>query len=244
MVDHLIRYTPKSTCPNSEANALPLVRSRSRGKPLSADIGVPPAPTANIHTAAVPEQSRPDAFQGQNVARSTRGPTPSLAATVASNAGHATDRTEGPTSTYTVGRNRPPKHTQFKKGQSGNPKGRPKGAKNIWTILQEEADAMVAFTENGKPTKASKTTLAIKSAMNKAVKGDLRALHLILRLFEKHGPPHTEVDAETAQQSEIAANRVETDAEILEMLGLSAFVTPRRDTAPSPVVPPEKPPVQ
>jgi hypothetical protein len=90
--------------------------------------------------------------------------------------------------TYDVGYGKPPKHTQFKSGQSGNPKGRTKGARNIWTILQDEAQIVVAFSENGKPTKASKTELAIKSAMNKAVKGDLRALQIILKLFETHAP--------------------------------------------------------
>ena len=39
---------------------------------------------------------------------------------------------------YEVGYGKPPVHTQFKPGQSGNPKGRPKGAKNKRPKLNEE----------------------------------------------------------------------------------------------------------
>jgi Family of unknown function (DUF5681) len=69
----------------------------------------------------------------------------------------------------TVGRGRPPRHTQFRKGTTGNPKGRPKGSKNLSTYIMEAARYPVTATVNGRARKIStlqSTTLqlAIKAA--------------------------------------------------------------------------------
>ena len=51
---------------------------------------------------------------------------------------------------YEVGHGKPPKHTQFKPGESGNPKGRPKGTKNLATDLSEELAEMIVVNEGGR----------------------------------------------------------------------------------------------
>ena len=57
---------------------------------------------------------------------------------------------------YEVGYGKPPKHSQFKTGQSGNPKGRKKGVKNINTILDGILNEKVVLSENGSTYKISK----------------------------------------------------------------------------------------
>ena len=58
--------------------------------------------------------------------------------------------------TYSVGYGRPPEETRFKPGQSGNPKGRPKGSKNLRTLFAEELRRSVTLKENGKTRRVPK----------------------------------------------------------------------------------------
>lgn len=78
--------------------------------------------------------------------------------------------------TYLVGYRKPPKHTQFRKGQSGNLRGRRKRKINIGTLLSEELRRQLAFNENGRRSSDCKLSLMIKQVVNKAVAGDFRPL--------------------------------------------------------------------
>jgi hypothetical protein len=84
---------------------------------------------------------------------------------------------------YKVGKGRPPKHTQFKPGQSGHPPGRPKGVRNLRSDLAAEFSKVVRVTENGRTLKVTKQQLMIKTLYAKAAKGDVRAL---IKLFDLH----------------------------------------------------------
>ena len=84
---------------------------------------------------------------------------------------------------YEVGYGKPPKHTQFKPGESGNPKGRPKGTKNLATDLSEELAEKIVVNEGGKQLKISKQRAMIKSLLAKALKGDTRAATVLLKLL-------------------------------------------------------------
>jgi len=94
---------------------------------------------------------------------------------------------------YEVGYARPPKQSQFKPGQSGNAKGRVSGARSFRTDLEAELRTEVPVTENGKMTLLRKQALAVKALVNKAAKGDVRALIILidqiarLHLDEKDG---------------------------------------------------------
>jgi hypothetical protein len=73
-----------------------------------------------------------------------------------------------------VGYGKPPKRTQFKKGESGNPRGRPKGAKSISTIVEEELNRKIEVTENGKTVRRPVRQLIVRAAVREAVKGSVK----------------------------------------------------------------------
>ena len=87
---------------------------------------------------------------------------------------------------YEVGYCKPPKHSQFKTGQSGNPKGRPKNTKNLKTDLKEEIYEHIQITEGGQPSSVTKQRAILKRTVEKALKGDMRATELIIKLIATH----------------------------------------------------------
>jgi hypothetical protein len=119
---------------------------------------------------------------------------------------------------FEVGYGKPPRHTQFQKGTSGNAKGRPRGAKNLKTDLVEELQEQVLIREGGKGKAVSKQRAMIKSLMARAVKGDTRAANLLLTMFLKLVPDEVD-DKETN-------NLTETDLAILERFKKDAMKSP------------------
>ena len=81
-----------------------------------------------------------------------------------------------------VGYGRPPSHTRFQPGQSGNPDGRPKGHRNLKTELEEELAERIRVTEGGKERRISKRRALVKAQLAKAIKGDPRAARVIFDL--------------------------------------------------------------
>jgi len=74
-----------------------------------------------------------------------------------------------------VGFKRPPKHTRFKPGQSGNAKGRPKHARNLKTEFLEELGEVIRVREGDRELKISKQRAFVKALVSAAIKGDMRA---------------------------------------------------------------------
>lgn len=88
---------------------------------------------------------------------------------------------------YAVGYGKPPKHTQFKKGTSGNKKGRPKGTKNFETLFQEEINQSIVITENGQRRRITKGKAIAKQLTNKAATGDLKAIQQTMHFSRELG---------------------------------------------------------
>ena len=88
--------------------------------------------------------------------------------------------------TNKIGYAKPPKHTRFAKGRSGNPKGRPMGSKNLAMMMIEELTQPVPIVENGKRTKIPKIRAAVRQALNRAMVGDFKALQQIVIMLRSH----------------------------------------------------------
>jgi hypothetical protein len=106
---------------------------------------------------------------------------------------------------YPVGYGKPPKHTQFKKGQSGNPKGRPRGSKDFATLIDNELEEPVSATENGRTKTVSKLAALVKQLVNKAVSGDLPATKMLLPQMERREEANRRAIAEAQTPSRIPA---------------------------------------
>jgi hypothetical protein len=80
-----------------------------------------------------------------------------------------------------VGYKQPPVETQFKKGQSGNPKGRPKGRKSLSQLIQEELDTKVTVVKDGKRLTLTTAQVMAKRLVRSAASGDHKAIQTLSR---------------------------------------------------------------
>lgn len=81
---------------------------------------------------------------------------------------------------YEVGYGRPPKKTQFKPGQSGNPKGRPRGAKGEDTIFRQVISTKVPMSVRGKVRQVPLLEAVWMRIAGDALKGNSKAAMLLL----------------------------------------------------------------
>jgi hypothetical protein len=99
-----------------------------------------------------------------------------------------------------VGYGKPPQTTRFRKGQSGNPRGRPRGSRNFASLVDEALAEPVMINENGRRKKATKLQVIVKQLVNKAAQGDHRSIQLLMafterqQLLGKDGKPLTIVE--------------------------------------------------
>jgi hypothetical protein len=84
---------------------------------------------------------------------------------------------------YAVGYGKPPLHTRFQKGRSGNPKGRPRGKKNMSTVLNTALNAWIVVIENGRRKKITKREAIVTQLVNKSAAADLKATRIVLAML-------------------------------------------------------------
>lgn len=98
---------------------------------------------------------------------------------------------------YEVGYKKPPKTRQFKKGQSGNPAGRPKGIKNSSTLAYEIGNEMIDVTINGEAQQISFLEAVIRGMWNKGLKEQkLDTIRFLTELYDKraHDMKHNSIE--------------------------------------------------
>tara|TARA_R110001606_G_scaffold271400_5_gene420018 strand:- start:2120 stop:2584 length:465 start_codon:yes stop_codon:yes gene_type:complete len=112
-----------------------------------------------------------------------------------------------------VGYANPPKANQFQPGKSGNPKGRPKGPKDINTILHERLNMRIKIREGGRTKSVSILEAKIAQLTKSMLEGDDKATNLILRLLQ-----HYRRDAEDAGKPSDRVFSEEDDRQLIEEL--------------------------
>ena len=130
---------------------------------------------------------------------------------------------EVPECAKSVGYGTPPEATRFRKGVSGNPRGRPRGSLNVATVFTKTLRERVVINENGQRKTVTKLEAALKQMVNKAASGDIRALRELLELAR---------DAEARQNVPGVQNPVidELDQEVID--GIMQRLNPEQEGGP------------
>ena len=112
---------------------------------------------------------------------------------------------------HEVGYGKPPRETRFTKGQSGNPRGRPCGAKNLKTLVNEALDETIIVTENGGRRRLTKREAILTQLVNRSATADFRAIKILLDLLR-----NIEAQSESADPETSGFN--DADEKVLEQL--------------------------
>ena len=112
---------------------------------------------------------------------------------------------------YEVGYGKPPRDTRFPKGQSGNPRGRPPGAKNLKTLLSEALNEPVIVTENGGRRKVTKRQAIVTQLVNRSATADFRAIKILLDIVR-------DIERQTEPTAPETSDFSEADEKVLEQI--------------------------
>jgi hypothetical protein len=88
---------------------------------------------------------------------------------------------------YHVGYGKPPKTTRFRAGKSGNPKGRPIGAKSLSNLVRQELDRRTEVTIAGQRRRLPNREIMVRRWAELALKGDQKAMQILAKLDEAGG---------------------------------------------------------
>jgi hypothetical protein len=133
---------------------------------------------------------------------------------------------------YAIGRGKPPLHAGFQKGRSGNPRGRPPGAKSLAILLAEALNQPVAVAENGRRRRMTKREVVVAQLVNQSAAADPRATKLLLDMIRDL---ERRAEAASAPAPALAAADEEVVMQLIERLRrmIGDEITPPSPAAPT-----------
>lgn len=131
-------------------------------------------------------------------------------------------------SNHESGYGKPPKHTRFKPGQSGNPRGRPRGHMSTMQLLEKHLNTMITVMFDGKHKKMTRREALIIKLLAVAGSGKDKVLKHVLDMQILH-------EAQTPQETVDAVSDAQDEAVIKNLLHQHGVATPtHQDPAPIP----------
>ena len=128
--------------------------------------------------------------------------------------------------TGVVGYGKPPAKTQFKKGISGNPRGRPAGSPNVALAIKEAFTAPITIRRGNETYRVSTLEALSHKQLEQGLKGDHRAILAILKMAKEIGlleePEPPEIDLRKLTDDEL---------EQLDQLQKKMLINPKKDNA-------------
>ncbi|SRR5260370_28414782 len=119
-----------------------------------------------------------------------------------------------------IGYKHPPQAHQFRRGQSGNPNGRPKGARNFKSELREELSELIRVRDGDREVEVSKQRALIKRLVASAIEGNERAAATLLGICVR---AFADADDDAVEAPE--------DREIVEVFSKRSSIAVPRTTA-------------
>jgi len=105
---------------------------------------------------------------------------------------------------YDVGYGKPPEHTRFRKGQSGNPKGRPRASKNFKTIVRNVLNQAVPITIDGKTRRVTSQEALLEQMRRDAFQGNRHARDKLLELARVYNSEELEAGLKNIGEDDTA----------------------------------------
>ena len=108
---------------------------------------------------------------------------------------------------YEIGRSKPPRSSQFKPGQSGNPGGRKKGSRNFKTMFWEVYDSEIEISEGGRARAVPMLKAVMLRQAQEGLRGHARTMENILDRADRYSDTDTEQIHEPPEEDEALIRR-------------------------------------